>query len=96
MGRRLNKGGVWNILKTKKIDGIKIKEDTFYSLKNKKIIEFFGQRFHEKSEEKNRILYFKSYGYDTLIIWEKDFRKNKKEIYEGIKEFGGEVWIIKL
>ncbi|MFA5759442.1 MAG: hypothetical protein WC942_08835 [Clostridia bacterium] len=48
----------------------------------KKIIEFFGDYFHSKDfakrysfkyeSEQDRINFFKQYGYDTLIIWEKE------------------------
>lgn len=38
----------------------------------KKIIELFGDYWHEKTEEKQRIALFKEYGYDTLIVWDSE------------------------
>lgn len=35
----------------------------------KKLIELFGEHWHEKKEERKRIEYFKKFGFDTLIIW---------------------------
>ena len=57
----------------------------------KKVIELYGDYWHSEKvtgiskdkEEKNRIKYFKKYGYKTLIIWEhelKDINKLKQKI----------------
>lgn len=35
-----------------------------------KIIELFGNWWHEDNEVDERIEYFKSFGYDTIVIWE--------------------------
>jgi very-short-patch-repair endonuclease len=65
------------------------KNPDFIDKHNKKIIEFFGNHFHEKHEEGERKLYFKKYGYDTLIIWETEFRLEKENTHKRILEFGG-------
>lgn len=54
----------------------------------KKIIELFGNLWHEKYEEAERKLHFRQYGYETLILWGRDFRKmSDDEIVEVIKRF---------
>ena len=65
------------------------KNPDFVNKKERKIIEFFGNKFHEKKEEKERKKYFKRHGYETLVIWEVDFRLKKKEVYKKILNFGG-------
>jgi len=65
------------------------KNPDFVDKNNKKIIEFFGNHFHEKSEEMEREEYFKKYGYETLVIWETQFRLEKERTFKRIIEFGG-------
>lgn len=43
----------------------------------KKIIELYGERWHEPQEEQERIDFFKQYGYETLIIWCRQLNKSK-------------------
>jgi len=38
----------------------------------KKLIEFYGRRWHKPEDEEKRIREFKKYGWDTLIIWEEE------------------------
>jgi len=38
----------------------------------KKIIELFGDYWHEGDDGKERTTLFKQYGYDTLIVWERE------------------------
>jgi len=61
----------------------------------KKLIELFGDYWHEgdvlktrgwKSTEFGRKAVFSQLGYDTLIIWESEL-KDKKKVIEKIKEF---------
>jgi len=59
----------------------------FIDKKNNKIIELFGENFHERIEEVERKEYFKEYGYNTLIIWSKDLFKNKEQTLNKIIEF---------
>lgn len=44
----------------------------------KKIIELFGERWHEEDEEKERQKVFEPFGHDTLIIWVKELSSLKK------------------
>lgn len=40
----------------------------------KKIIELFGDYWHKGENPQDRIDVFKPFGYDTLVIWEKDLK----------------------
>lgn len=48
----------------------------------KKLIELYGNYWHKNENPNNRIKHFKKYGFDTLVIWEKELkdinRLNKK------------------
>jgi hypothetical protein len=47
------------------------------------LIEFYGDYWHKGENEQKRIDYFKKYGYETIIIWEKQVvGKTRQEIYE--------------
>lgn len=35
----------------------------------KKLIELFGEQWHEPNEEQERREFFEKYGYKTLVIW---------------------------
>ena len=56
----------------------------------KKIIELYGDYWHNKSSVKYRDKYrnqtYKKYGYETLIIWEKELG-NKQKLMKRLKEF---------
>ena len=56
----------------------------------KKIIELYGNYWHNKKEvkyrDKRRIIAYKKLGYKTLIIWEKEL-KNINKVKEKILEF---------
>ena len=58
----------------------------FININNqKKIIELYGDYWHEGQDPQDRIDIFAKYGYDTLIIWEhelKDIEILKKKINE--------------
>ncbi len=78
----------------KKIIGGKIPD--FIDKKNKRIIEVFGDYWHSNKHikkfgtfvdtEKGRKLYFKNFGYKTLIIWEHEL-KNIKNVKQKIRGF---------
>ena len=54
----------------------------------KKIIELFGERWHEIKDEPEKIAFFKQANYDTLVIWSKELsRKNRKKLYAKILQF---------
>lgn len=64
----------------------------FISADRKRIIEFYGRRWHdprwfpERDNELERKNYFKQYGFDTLIIWEEEL-KNIQSLSEKIIKF---------
>jgi hypothetical protein len=62
------------------------KNPDFINKDKSKIIEFFGDYWHRKDEEKPRILHFKNFGFDSMIIWEHEL-KNTNKLINKIKEF---------
>ncbi len=54
----------------------------------KKVIELFGDRWHESSEVAGRTSQYAKFGYDTLVIWESQMNKmSDEEIVETVREF---------
>lgn len=57
---------------------------------HKKIIECFGDYWHNlsnwKKRDKRKLKFYKSLGYSTLIIWEHEL-KNEKELIKKLKAF---------
>jgi len=43
----------------------------------KKIIEFFGHRWHKPEDEEIKKAHFKQYGFDTLIVWGNDLKDSE-------------------
>jgi len=71
---------------------IKNKNPDFIDQNNKIIIEMYGNYWHRNDTKKQtakRIDLFKSEGYKTLIIWEKEL-DNKIKCMEKIRDFVGE------
>ena len=52
----------------------------------KQIIELFGEYWHAGEDSQTRINYFRRYGYETLVIWEKEL-KDKYVLTNRLKEF---------
>lgn len=52
----------------------------------KKLIEFFGRHWHKQIDEIERRKAFKSFGWQTLVIWEEEL-KNVNNLRKKIKEF---------
>jgi hypothetical protein len=52
----------------------------------KKIVEFFGHRWHKPEDEEIRKAHFKQYGFDTLIIWGNEL-KNVEILKEKLRSF---------
>jgi hypothetical protein len=52
----------------------------------KKLIEFFGSYWHEGDDPQDRIDVFKSFGFDTLVIWENEM-KNMESVVSRIHAF---------
>lgn len=53
----------------------------FIDKTNNKIIELYGDYWHQNEDPNDRINYFKQYGYDTLVIWGSELKdiNNLKE-----------------
>jgi len=52
----------------------------------KKIIEFFGHRWHGPEDEETRRAHFKQYGFETLVVWGNDL-KNLESLKEKLRGF---------
>jgi len=52
----------------------------------KKLIELYGDYWHRGQNEQDRIDYFKQYGFDTLIIWEREL-KNMELLRDKITQY---------
>lgn len=52
----------------------------------KKIIELFGDYWHRGQNPQDRIDVFKPFGYDTLVIWEREL-KQIESVVDKIREF---------
>jgi len=55
----------------------------------KKLIEIFGSYWHKNDNPKERIDFFKKYGFSTLIIWDKEL-ENSQNVVNKIKVFDNE------
>ena len=53
---------------------------------NNKVIELFGEHWHEPEDEQKRIEAFKKLGYDCLVIWTAEL-KDEKRLFDKINEF---------
>jgi len=53
----------------------------------KKLIELYGDYWHEGENPQERIDYFKQYGFDTLVLWEHEIRDNPESIIERVMDF---------
>ena len=58
----------------------------FINKDKRKIIELFGNYWHKKEEEQQRINHFKDYGYECLVIWENEL-KDKASLLSKIVNF---------
>lgn len=52
----------------------------------KKLIELFGDYWHQGENPQEKIDHYSHYGFDTLVIWEHDL-VNKKAVLDRISEF---------
>ena len=53
----------------------------------KKLIELFGDYWHRDDDPQDRIDIFKPFGFDTLVIWERELYDNKEVLVDRIKHF---------
>jgi hypothetical protein len=44
----------------------------------KKIIELYGERWHQNHDPQDRINFFKPFGYDTLVIWVRELQNLRR------------------
>lgn len=57
----------------------------------KKLIEFYGDYWHQDDDPQERIDFFKEYGFNTLVIWGSEFDKlTEEELVSKILEFTNE------
>ncbi len=52
-----------------------------------KLVEFFGDYWHKKQDEKIKVNHFKKYGYKTLVIWEHELKKGYNFVKEKVNKF---------
>lgn len=52
----------------------------------KQVIEVYGNYWHRNDNPQDRIDLFKQYGFDTLVLWEREL-KDEENIVEKVKEF---------
>jgi len=56
-----------------------------------KLVEFFGDYWHDTSEEIQRISYFKRLGWDCLVIWDSELKNDFAMVADKLNEFGGQL-----
>ena len=62
----------------------------FVHLKNRKIIEFYGERWHKPPEEQERIDLFARADYQVLVVWQREIKPNpvsRKKLYKRLLDF---------
>ena len=59
----------------------------FINCKDNRVIELFGELFHEKEEEQMRKEWFRKVGYETLVIWYKELVSDQGAIMDKIRAF---------
>ena len=60
----------------------------FVHLKERKIIEMYGERWHEPEEEQQRIDLFARSDYQVLVVWQRELTpKHRKKLYHRLLEF---------
>ena len=53
----------------------------------KKLIEVYGDYWHRGQDPQDRINYFEKYGWECIVIWEKELKEQPDEVLVWIKEF---------
>jgi len=63
------------------------KNPDFMNINGKKfLIELFGDYWHKNDDPQDRINHFKQYGFDTLVIWEREL-KDQRTLKDKLKKF---------
>jgi hypothetical protein len=57
-----------------------------YSNNDHKLIELFGDYWHRDEDPQDKIDHYKKYGFDSLIIWEREL-KDKQVVLAKVKQF---------
>lgn len=63
----------------------------FMNIEHKKIIELYGDYYHKEDIPQDRINYFKQFGYDCLIFWASEIKKDQKNVLDKIGAFINEI-----
>lgn len=66
--------------------------DWVSTISSKMVIELFGEPWHKREEENQRIALYSAYGYRTLIVWAKELC-DKVSLKEKLKKFGEMEWV---
>jgi len=61
----------------------------FVHLCEKKVVEVFGNYWHDISEAEERVENFRKYGYQCLIIWENEIYDNEEKVIKNLEAFLG-------
>ena len=56
-----------------------------------KLVEFFGDYWHDISEEIQRISHFKGFGWDCLVIWDSELKNDFAMVADKLNEFVGQL-----
>ena len=62
----------------------------FKHVKQKKLIELYGDYWHWGDDPQERVKFFKKYGFDTLVIWESEFWDEPKAVTRKVLSFIGD------
>lgn len=61
----------------------------FKHVNKKKLIEIFGDFWHKEEDAEKKINYFKKYGYECLVIWESEIKKDLAGVTKRVLMFVG-------
>ena len=56
------------------------KNPDFIHKVERRVIELFGSYWHKKEEEKERVSHFEKYGFECIIVWDKQFKDWKQSL----------------
>ena len=62
----------------------------FVHLKDRKIVEFYGERWHSPPEEQERIDLFARADFQVLIVWQREIKPtsdHRKRLYKRLLDF---------
>lgn len=63
------------------------KNPDFINKKTHKVIELFGEHWHEQSSVQPRVMYFRKRGYDCMVIWVRSLQKYPSRTLSRIERF---------